>query len=102
MTGQNAGLFATGIYGVVKVVAVGTTLAVAVESFGRKKCLILGGFIQALMMLWIAGYSAIHPGNGVSGAGYVSIVAVYLYAVGYCIGERHCRRIARAERLTRA
>lgn len=58
----------------------------AVESFGRKRCLIVGGIGQGLMMLWIAGYSAIHPSGGVVPASYVSLVAVYLYAVFYCVG----------------
>jgi len=38
------------------------------------------------MMLWIGGYSAIHPDGKKVPASYVSIVAVYLYAVFYCIG----------------
>jgi hypothetical protein len=79
-------LFATGIYGVVKVISVGLVVCFAVESIGRKKCLIIGGIGQGAMMLWIAGYSAIHTGDGVDGASYVSIIAVYLYAVFYCVG----------------
>jgi hypothetical protein len=83
VTGQNAGLFATGIYGVVKVVSVGLTLAFAVESFGRKKCLMLGGLIQGLTMFWIGGYMSLNKqATQVGAAGYFSIVCVYLYAVG--------------------
>lgn len=37
-------------------------------------------------MLWIGGYSGIHPQSDIVPASYVSIVAVYLYAVFYCIG----------------
>lgn len=61
-------------------------LAFAVETFGRKRCLITGGLGQGVMMLWIAGYTAIHPGSDIVPASYVSIVAVYLYAVFYCVG----------------
>ncbi|KAH7923102.1 general substrate transporter [Leucogyrophana mollusca] len=86
ISSTNSGLFATGVYGVVKVVSVGLTLAFAVESFGRKQCLILGSLGQGLMMLWISGYSAIHTQSTVVPASYVSIVAVYLYAVFYCVG----------------
>ncbi|KAJ3922930.1 general substrate transporter [Lentinula edodes] len=86
ITGTSSTLFATGIYGVVKVISVGLVLMFAVESFGRKRCLIVGGIGQGLMMLWIAGYSAIHPSGGVVPASYVSLVAVYLYAVFYCVG----------------
>uniref|UniRef100_A0A0W0FGU6 Major facilitator superfamily (MFS) profile domain-containing protein n=1 Tax=Moniliophthora roreri TaxID=221103 RepID=A0A0W0FGU6_MONRR len=86
VSGTTAGLFATGVYGVVKVIAVGLVIAFAVEGLGRKKCLIYGGLGQALMMLWIGGYSGIHRPNQIVPASYVSLVAVYLYAVFYCIG----------------
>ncbi|KAF9041024.1 sugar transporter [Hymenopellis radicata] len=86
ITGTNSGLFATGIYGVVKVISVALVLAFAVEGLGRKRCLIIGGLGQAATMLWIAGYTAIHTSGTVVPASYVSIVAVYLYAVAYCIG----------------
>ncbi|OAX41459.1 general substrate transporter [Rhizopogon vinicolor AM-OR11-026] len=86
ITGTSSGLFATGIYGVVKVISVGLTLAFAAESWGRKMCLFVGGLGQGLMMLWIGVFSAIHPQNTIVPASYVSIVAVYLYAVFYCVG----------------
>ncbi|KAJ3762660.1 general substrate transporter [Lentinula raphanica] len=86
ITGTSSTLFATGIYGVVKVISVALVLMFAVESFGRKKCLIVGGIGQGLMMLWIGGYSAIHPSGPIVPASYVSLVAVYLYAVFYCVG----------------
>ncbi|EEB92779.1 hypothetical protein MPER_08665, partial [Moniliophthora perniciosa FA553] len=84
--GTNAELFATGVYGVVKVVAVGLVIPVAVESLGRKKCLLIGGLGQALTMFWIGGYSATHRAGEITLASYISLLAVYLYAVFYCIG----------------
>ncbi|KAG1738447.1 general substrate transporter [Suillus paluster] len=86
ITGTTSGLFATGLYGVVKVIAVGLTLAFAVDSWGRKMCLFVGALGQGLSMLWIAGFSAVHPQSTIVPASYVSIVAVYLYAVFFCIG----------------
>ncbi|THH17910.1 hypothetical protein EW146_g3006 [Bondarzewia mesenterica] len=86
LSSTNSGLFATGIYGVVKVVSVGTVLVFAVEGMGRKKCLIIGGIGQGVMMLWIGGFQAVHPQSTIVPASYVSIVAVYLYAVFYCVG----------------
>jgi sugar porter (SP) family MFS transporter len=86
ITGTSSGLFATGIYGLVKVIAVGLTLAFAAESWGRKLCLVVGGLGQGLTMLWIGGFGAIHPQSTLVPASYVSIIAVYLYAVFYCIG----------------
>lgn len=87
LSSTDSTLFATVIYGVVKVVSVGTVLIFAVESIGRKLCLIVGGLVQCLTMIWIGGYSAVHPSSShIVPASYVSIVAVYVYAVGYCIG----------------
>ncbi|KAG9315364.1 general substrate transporter [Chiua virens] len=86
ITGNSTGLFATGIYGVVKVVTVTTTVVFAVERVGRKTCLLIGGLGQGFMMLWIGGYSALHPQTTMVPASYVSVVAVYLYAAFYCIG----------------
>jgi sugar porter (SP) family MFS transporter len=86
ITGTSSSLFATGIYGSVKVVAVGLTLAFAAESWGRKLCLFIGGLGQGLTMLWIGGFSAIHPQNTIVPAGYVSIVALYLYGLFFCLG----------------
>lgn len=86
INGTTSTLFATGIYGVVKVVSVGLVLALAVETLGRKKCLIIGGLGQGATMLWIGGYSGIHPSTKIVPASYVSIIAVYLYAVFYCVG----------------
>lgn len=86
ITGTTSRLFATGIYGLVKVVAVGLTLAFAVERWGRKLCLFVGAVGQGLTMLWIGGFGAIHPQNTIVPASYVSIIAIYLYAVFFCIG----------------
>lgn len=86
ISGTTSGLLATGVYGVVKTVAVALVLAFAVEGLGRKKCLLIGGLGQGAMMLWIGGFSGVHPQSTVVPASYVSIVAVYLYAVFYCIG----------------
>jgi sugar porter (SP) family MFS transporter len=82
----SSALFATGIYGVVKFVVTCLTLAFVIESWGRKRTLIYGGLAQGLMMLWIGGYAGAHPNQGVVPATYVSIVAIYLYGVFFCLG----------------
>ncbi|KAG2337443.1 general substrate transporter [Suillus weaverae] len=86
ITGTTSGLFATGFYGIVKVVAVGLTLVFAVDSWGRKMCLFVGALGQGLSLLWIAGFSAAHPQSTIVPGSYVSIVAVYLYGVFFCLG----------------
>lgn len=82
----SSALFATGIYGVVKFVVTCLTLAFVIERWGRKRTLIYGGLAQGLMMLWIGGYAGAHPNQGVVPATYVSIVAIYLYGVFFCLG----------------
>ncbi|KAG1856106.1 general substrate transporter [Suillus subluteus] len=79
-------LFATGIYGVVKFIMTLITLAFIIESWGRKRSLIYGGLAQGTMMLWIGGYSGAHPNQGIVPGTYVSIVAIYLFGVFFCIG----------------
>jgi Na+/melibiose symporter-like transporter len=72
-----------------QVVSVSLVLTFAVEGIGRKKCLIMGGLGQGAMMLWIGGYSALHPATApvtASPWSYISIVAVYLYAAFYSAG----------------
>ncbi|KAF9004025.1 general substrate transporter [Cyathus striatus] len=85
INGTTSGLLATGVYGVVKVVSVGIFLAY-LERTGRKNSLIVGGLGQGLTMLWIAGYSALHPSGKAVPASFVSIVAVYLYGAFFCVG----------------
>lgn len=48
VSGTTSGLFATGIYGVVKVVSVALVLAFTVEGLGRKMCFIIGVLARAL------------------------------------------------------
>ena len=43
-------MFATGIYGTVKVVATAIFLYIGIDRFGRKKSLIAGGFWMSAMM----------------------------------------------------
>ncbi|KAF9223309.1 general substrate transporter [Gyrodon lividus] len=81
-----ATLLATGIYGVVKFVVTCLVLAFVIESWGRKRTLFYGGLAQGAMMLWIGGYAAIHPQPDIVPATYVSIVAIYIYGVFFCLG----------------
>nr|GAT52253.1 sugar transporter [Mycena chlorophos] len=66
-----AELFATGVYGIVKVISVATVLALAVETFGRRKSLIVGDSPTT---------------SSPSLFGYISISAIYFYAVFYNVG----------------
>ncbi|KAM0689292.1 hypothetical protein Q7P36_011369 [Cladosporium allicinum] len=71
----DSSMFATGIYGTVKVVATAIFLYVGIDRFGRKKSLIAGGFWMSAMMFIIGAVLATHP--PVPGA------SVYLFVIGY-------------------
>ncbi|KAF8606475.1 general substrate transporter [Ceratobasidium sp. AG-I] len=86
ITGTSSGLFATGIYGVVKVVCTGLGLMFAMEQAGRKISLIVGGLIQAFSMYYIGIFQAVHSTPDVVAGSYVAIVFVYIFVVGYSFG----------------
>ncbi|KAJ7181646.1 major facilitator superfamily domain-containing protein [Mycena crocata] len=68
----------------------GTTAGSRYRGGHSLRCLIAGGLGQSAMMLWIGTYSALHPPTTTPVAppasSYISIVAVYLYAMFYSIG----------------
>lgn len=87
VTGQSAGLLATGIYGIVKIVTTGLFMVIAIEQLGRKWCLIIGGLAQIFCLFWIGIYQAVRPdGTPVDGVGYATLAMVYLYVIGYGLG----------------
>jgi MFS family permease len=80
-------MFATGIYGTVKVIATAIFLFVGIDRFGRKKSLIAGGFWMATMMFIIGAVLATHPPDphaaGVSKASTAMVAMIYLFVIGY-------------------
>ncbi|KAG1736496.1 general substrate transporter [Suillus lakei] len=86
LSGISLTLLPTGIYGAVKFVVACITFAYIIESWGRKRTMVYGGLAQGLTMLWIGGYTLAHPNGGVVPATYVSVVAVYLYAIAFWVG----------------
>lgn len=89
LDGQQSSLFATGIYGVVKIVVTALGLMLATEQVGRKWSLIVGGLGQAFAMLYIGINQAVHPSNAnapLDGNSTFAIVCVYLFVVFYGFG----------------
>lgn len=87
--GQKSGLFATGIYGVVKVVITALGLMWATEQVGRKYSLMISSAGQAFAMFYIGIQGAVAPaveGQGLTGSGTFAIVSVYLFVVFYSFG----------------
>jgi sugar porter (SP) family MFS transporter len=84
---SSSSLFATGVYGTVKVVTTGIFLLVGIDRFGRKKSLIGGAIWMASMMFIIGAVLATHPpdtkSTTVSSASIGMVVMIYLYVIGY-------------------
>ncbi|KUI65525.1 putative quinate permease [Cytospora mali] len=87
LASSSAGLFATGIYGVVKVVFTSLGLMFGVEQAGRKWSLIAGSAGQAFAMFYIGVNMAVHPSDSsLSGNNIFAIICVYLFVVFYSFG----------------
>ncbi|CAG8906157.1 unnamed protein product [Penicillium nalgiovense] len=83
----DSSLFATGIYGTVKVVATAIFLIVGIDRWGRKKSLIGGAAWMASMMFIIGAVLATNPpdpeATSVSSASTAMVAMIYLYVIGY-------------------
>lgn len=111
LTGSNTALFATGIYGLVRFIAIIIAMIFVVDRFGRTRTLMIGGGImvspitsawmqtnetdqadiQAFAMWFIGAYikiaspsAATDTAKHIDGGGYAAIVMIYIYAIGWC------------------
>ncbi|KAF2440378.1 general substrate transporter [Karstenula rhodostoma CBS 690.94] len=83
LVGTSTNLFATGIYGVVKMVTCAAFLLFAADSLGRRKSLLWTSIAQGCSMLYIGLYVRIDPpvaGQSVPPAGYFALVCIFLFA----------------------
>ena len=87
VTGITNGLFATGIYGIVKMVTCAAFLLFAADSLGRRKSLLWTSIAQGLAMFIIGIYVRVYPPeNSADGKvhippfGYVALVCIFLFA----------------------
>ncbi|KAG9517896.1 general substrate transporter, partial [Aureobasidium melanogenum] len=87
LTGGNTSLFATGIYGTVKVIATGIFLIVGIERFGRKWPLVAGVWFMAACMFIIGALLVSFPpdpnASSVSSPSIAMVVMIYLYVIAY-------------------
>ncbi|KJX94676.1 mfs quinate transporter like protein [Zymoseptoria brevis] len=89
LTGTKNSLFATGIYGIIKMAGCAIFLVFVADSLGRRKSLLWTSIAQGLCMYYIGTYVRISPpkaGSAVPPAGYVAIVAIYLFATFFQFG----------------
>lgn len=86
LSGNEVKLFATGIYGIVKMIACLCFLIFAADSLGRRRSLLWTSIAQGLAMFYIGLYMRFDPpdtkagAGGVPAAGYFALVCVFLYA----------------------
>ncbi|KAF1966354.1 general substrate transporter [Bimuria novae-zelandiae CBS 107.79] len=89
LKGSSAGLFATGVYGIVKIVVTAIGLMAFTEQLGRKWSLLIGSLGQAFAMFYIGVNQAVNPvkeGDPLTGESIFAIVCVYLFVVFYSFG----------------
>lgn len=83
----NASLFATGVYGTIKIICTGIFLLVGIDKWGRKKSLIGGALWMSSMMFIIGAVLATHPpdikNSTISHASIAMVAMIYLYVIGY-------------------
>ncbi|KAG9664497.1 general substrate transporter, partial [Aureobasidium melanogenum] len=83
LSSTDAGLFATGIYGVVKMTLCACFLLFAADSLGRRRSLLWTSIAMGCAMLYVGLYVRIKPpvkGADIPGAGYMALICIYLFA----------------------
>ncbi|KAJ5082266.1 hypothetical protein N7532_011309 [Penicillium argentinense] len=87
VSSTNTSLFATGVYGTVKVVATAIFLLIGIDRWGRKYSMMGGAAWMAIMMFIIGAVLATNPpdegSTTVSPASTAMIAMIYLYVIGY-------------------
>ncbi|KAI5838460.1 general substrate transporter [Morchella snyderi] len=89
LTGTETGLFATGIYGIVKMITCSIFLLFVADSLGRRKSLLWTSIAQGACMFYIGFYVRFDPPQAdadVPPAGYVAIVMIFLFASFFQFG----------------
>ena len=88
LSGTSVGLLATGVYGIVKVIATAIFIRFLVDRFGRRPPLLIGSAVAFCSMLYLGVYSAISGTFGGStpqdAGAYAAVVFVYIYAIAFC------------------
>ncbi|KAH8083059.1 putative hexose transport-related protein [Filobasidium floriforme] len=86
VTGKAGTYLYSGIYGLMKVLAVFVYSLFCAERFGRRTCLLIGSIINLICVLYIAVYlGALAPHHNTA-AGWVAVVCLFVFAIGYGIG----------------
>ncbi|KAI9038381.1 putative MFS quinate transporter [Aspergillus affinis] len=105
--GENESLLVTGVFGIVKLVSAVVCALFLVDVIGRKRALLLGITLQAIAMIYIAGFLTSSPEMGVDKsfvlpekdkpASRGAIAMMYISGVGWALGWNSMQYLLTAE-----
>lgn len=105
--GQEEGLLVTAVFGIVKLVAAISCALFLVDVIGRKRALLIGITLQALSMVYVAGFLTAFPKLGVDddyvlpqehrGVSRGAIAMIYISGVGWALGWNSMQYLLTAE-----
>ena len=95
--GNSQSLFATGVYGIVKMSSCAIFITFLADTLGRKWSLVWTAFFMWFCMFYLGFYVRFDPpikGAAIPAAGYVALVVVYLFAAAFqvCASPETCRK----------
>jgi hypothetical protein len=107
VTGSNKNLLVTAVFGIVKLVAAILCALFLVDVIGRKRALLLGITLQAISMIYVAGFLTAVPEMGTvddfklpeskKGASEGAIAMIYLSGFGWALGWNSMQYLLTAE-----
>lgn len=107
ITGQNESLLVTAVFGIVKFVAAVLCALFLVDVIGRKRALLLGITLQAIAMVYVAGFLTAVPELGVddsyvlpqaeAGASRGAVAMIYISGFGWALGWNSMQYLLTAE-----
>ncbi|KAI0134863.1 putative MFS quinate transporter [Daldinia grandis] len=107
ITGQNESLLVTGVFGIVKFVSAVICALFLVDVIGRKRALLIGITLQAVAMIYVAGFLTAVPELGVdesyilpdaeATASRGAIAMIYISGCGWALGWNSMQYLLTAE-----
>ncbi|KAI2464286.1 putative MFS quinate transporter [Annulohypoxylon bovei var. microspora] len=107
ITGQNESLLVTAVFGIVKFVAALICALFLVDVIGRKRALLLGITLQAIAMVYVAGFLTAVPELGVddsyvlpsteASASRGAVAMIYISGMGWALGWNSMQYLLTAE-----
>ncbi|GES63264.1 general substrate transporter [Aspergillus terreus] len=107
ITGSNESLLVTAVFGIVKLVAAIVCALFLVDVIGRKRALLTGITLQAISMVYVAGFLTAVPEMGVDdsfqlpasklGASRGAIAMIYISGMGWALGWNSMQYLLTAE-----